>query len=254
MRPRGVPPDRPTERGPAWPRALLNLANLVRASALAGIAAGLPLVAGIASAQPATAAPTAAARPASGTAPASKPLPAGTGAPTAPQKKLSATKRRLLARVIALQQPAVEASARGIVEQSLYTMVQGGRQLLQTEVPPERRDATGREMDIAVRRYRDDVTPIVQGHAARIAPTVIGPLLEARFNEAELRQLIAWLESPVHRKYQEVLPQLQDGFVDQLVNESRGEIEPRLNLLGERLAKLMGMPIVAPPASAASRP
>lgn len=165
---------------------------------------------------------------------------------------LTPAKRRLLARAVALQQSAVEAGARGLVEQSLAGIVQGGRQLLQTQVPPERRDATAREMDIEVRRYREEMTPLVRERAIRIAPEVLGPKLDATFSESELRQLIAWLESPVQKKYQAMTLDLQSAFTQRLLAESRSAFEPRLNQLGERLARIMGLPPASPMASAPS--
>lgn len=157
-------------------------------------------------------------------------------------KPVAPGKQRQLDRVLGLQQTAVEAAARGLVEQSLSGVVQGGRQLLQTQVAPERRETTARAMDAEVRKYRDEVTPLVVANARRLATPVIGPLLEAQFSEDELRRLANWLDSPLNRKYQALVPQMQERFLQQLLSESRGEMQPRLSALGERLAGIVGGP------------
>lgn len=214
---------------------------------VAGIGpAGVAAAPGDASSSATPSAPRPASSPAAGTRPTAAASAASAAAP------MSAAKRRQLDRVLGLQQPAVEAAARGLVEQSLTGVVQGGRQLLATQVAPERRDPTARMMDIEVRRYRDDVTPIVMANAQRLSAPVLGPLLAATFSEDELRRLADWLDSPLNRKYQALVPQLQEAFLQQLLADSRGELEPRLNALGERLARLVGMPSAA--ASAPSSP
>lgn len=179
-------------------------------------------------------------------APATASAPTG-AAPT------SAAKRQLIARVLDLQRPSVEGAARQLVEQSLGGVVQGGRQLLQSQVPADKRESTATAMDAEIRKYREEMTPPVRERAVRLAPEVLAPLLEARFNEDELNQLVAWLESPVNRKYQQLAPEMQASFSQRLLTESRPVLEPRLRALGERLGTLMGLP-AGEAGSAASAP
>ncbi|MDZ7590595.1 MAG: hypothetical protein U5L05_07865 [Rubrivivax sp.] len=121
--------------------------------------------------------------------------PAPSPKPTPPAAAPSAAKKELVARVLQLQQPGIEAMARQLAEQPARQLLQGASQGLQ-RLPAERREAVARDIEADVRKYIEEATPIVRDRAVALAPTTIGPLLEERFTEDELRQVIAMLESP----------------------------------------------------------
>ena len=56
-------------------------------------------------------------------------------------------------------------------------------------------NVTARMNDPFVRKYVEEATPIVRERAQKAAPGVMGALLDERFTEDELKQLVAWLES-----------------------------------------------------------
>lgn len=58
--------------------------------------------------------------------------------------------------------------------------------------------------------------------AVKLAPTTIGPLLEEKFNEDELKQPIAFMESPVNRKYLQMGNELQKALGEKLVAQTPG--------------------------------
>ena len=87
--------------------------------------------------------------------------------------------------------------------------------------------------------------------ALKMAPGVMGPLLEEKFTEDELKQLVGWLESPVIRRYQQLTPEIQKGLSEKLVAETRALVEPKLQALDRSVSGRLGMP---PPAKAASAP
>lgn len=182
-----------------------------------------------------------------------KPAEAASTAAPAPAASANATseaKRQLIARVLTLQQAGIAGAAAALVEQSLQGVVQGGSQLLQ-RLPADQREPTARQMDAEVRKYREEVGPAVRERAIRIAPGLLGPRLDANFSEEELRQLVAMLESPINRKYQQIAPELSGELTRGLVAESRPLLEPRLRALGERLSSLLGLP---PPGGSAAPP
>ena len=184
---------------------------------------------------------------------------AGTAAlaQTQPPPPADAQKRALVARVLELQQPAAENLARQITEQPALHLLQQAGLALQQRVPAERRDAVAREIQADVRRYADDTGPPVRQAALRLAPTTIGPILEARFSTDELRQLVAILESPAYRKLQQLGGDMQRALAEVLVAEARPTIEPRLRALqqaiGERLNAAAAMPATPAPAPAPAR-
>jgi hypothetical protein len=84
----------------------------------------------------------------------------------------------------------------------------------------------------------------------KLAPSTIGTVLEANFSEAELKQLVAILESldsPVNRKLQALGPELQKSLAEKLIADTRGAIEPKVKALNEGISKRL-----QPPSASAS--
>jgi len=110
------------------------------------------------------------------------------------------------------------------------------------QVPAEKREATGKAIETDIKKYVDDATPIVRDRAVKLAPSTIGATLEEKFSEDELRQLIAWLESPVNKKYAQLGPDMQSNFTQKLVADARPMIEPRLQALDAKVRASLGVP------------
>ncbi|MDP2004367.1 MAG: hypothetical protein Q8K45_01715 [Rubrivivax sp.] len=160
----------------------------------------------------------------------------------------SAAKKELVARVLQLQQPGIEAMARQLAEQPARQLLQGASQQLQ-RLPTERREAVARDIEADVRKYVDEAAPIVRDRAVKLAPSTIGALLEERFTEDELKQIIATLESPVNRKFQGMAGDMQRAIGEKLVAETRGEIESKVRALDQTVARRLG---ITPASGAAS--
>jgi len=169
-------------------------------------------------------------------------------APAAPAASSSAAKKELVAKVLKLQQPGIEAMARQLAEQPARQLLQQADMALQ-RIPAERRDALARDIEADARKYIDEATPIVRDRAVKLAPITIGPILEERFTEDELRQIVAILESPVNRRFQQAGPDMQKAIGERLVAESRGEVEAKVRALDQSVSKRLG---VGAPAGAAS--
>jgi hypothetical protein len=146
----------------------------------------------------------------------------------------------LVTRILQLLQPAVEGVARQLVEQPAMQLQQGAAAALQ-RVPTERREALARDLEADLRKYAEETVPFARERAVRVAPTTIGPLLEARFSEDELRQIVGLLESPVNKKFQQSLPEMQRALAEKLVSETRSEIEPRVRALDQTMSKRLGL-------------
>ena len=168
--------------------------------------------------------------------------PAAAAAPASPAKK------ELVTRIVQLLQPAVEGVARQLAQQPAMQLQQGAAAALQ-RVPVERREALARDLEADLRKYAEETVPFARERALRLAPTTIGPLLEERFTEDELRQIVGLLESPVNRKFQQTFPDMQRALAEKLVAETRAEIEPRVRALDQTMSKRLGL---IPPGGAAS--
>ena len=171
--------------------------------------------------------------------------PPATSAPASPAKKA------LVTRVLQLLQPAVEAVAQQLATQPAMQLQQAAAGALQ-RVPAERREALARDLEADLRKYAEETVPAARERAVRLAPTTVGPLLEERFTEEELRQIVALLESPVNRKFQQTFPEMQRALGEKLVAEMRGEIEPRVRALDQTMSRRLGLgPAASAPAGAA---
>ena len=73
---------------------------------------------------------------------------------------------------------------------------------IQTQLPADKREAIGKTIEADAKKYVDEAYPPVRERALKLAPTTLGAALEEKFTEDELKQLIAWLESPVNKKFQ----------------------------------------------------
>lgn len=164
---------------------------------------------------------------------------------------VSPAKKELVRRVLALQQPGIDALARTVAENSVRPMMQAAGQALQTQVAMDKREAVIKKLDADVRQYLDETTKLLREKATALAPMVIGPALEQRFTEDELRQTVAWLESSANQKYQALGPDMQNQMAQRLVDDNRASVEPKLRALENRLADTLGLP-PAGGASAAS--
>ncbi|HEY9237548.1 MAG TPA: hypothetical protein VIP10_01805, partial [Burkholderiaceae bacterium] len=156
----------------------------------------------------------------------------------------SPAKKELVQKLMVLQQPGVENVARGLVEQPAAAMIQAAARALQ-QMPADKREATGKTIEADVKKYVDETNPLVRDRAIKLAPSTIGAAMEEKFSEEELKQLIAWLESPIRKKYEQAVPDIQKSFTEKLVAESRPSVEPKLQALETKVRATLGVPAAA---------
>jgi uncharacterized protein len=188
---------------------------------------------------------------------AQAPKPASAPAQTAPAPAApSAAKKELVARVLKLQQPGLENFGNNVAAAPLIQMRQQIGPVLQQRVPADKREALAREIEADMRKYYEEASPITRERAVALAPSTVGALLAERFNEAELKQIVATLESPVQRKFLTAMGEAQRTLSEQVVAESRAAIEPKVRALQESVSKRLSaaVPGAAVPGAAASAP
>ncbi|AKJ30418.1 DUF2059 domain-containing protein [Caldimonas brevitalea] len=162
------------------------------------------------------------------------------------------TKKELVQKLLQLQQPGIEALARNIAEQPAAQLMNEAGQLLKTQVPEAKRQAAAKAIEADIKKYLDEATPLVRDRAVKLAPSTLGAVMEEKFSEDELKQIIAWLESPVSKKYQQSLPDLQKSLAQKLVDDTRPSVEPKIRQLQANIRKQLG--IAEPAAGSASAP
>ncbi|RYX89902.1 MAG: hypothetical protein EOO28_31395 [Comamonadaceae bacterium] len=172
-------------------------------------------------------------------------------APAAPS---SPAKKELVAKIVQLQQPGIEALARSLVEQPAAQMMQGAQLALRTRVAADKREATATAINGDLKKYMDESVPLARDRALKLAPSTIGAVLEEKMTEDELKQVVAIMESPAFAKYQRLQPELQQALTLKLVAETRPLIEPKIKALDATVGKRLGLeaPAAAPAPAAAS--
>lgn len=163
-------------------------------------------------------------------------------------------KATLIKQFLDLQRPGIEGIAGALVGQSSAPIAQAGSEYLQTRVPEAKREAAAKAADVELKKYYDDTFPIVRDKAVQLAPGALTPLLEQSFTEDELKQLLAWINSPLSKKYQELNPKMQSALTEKLVAETRATVEPKLEALNANVAKALGATENAAPAGGAKAP
>ena len=159
------------------------------------------------------------------------------------QAQPSPVKKELIAKILKVQQPGIEALARSLAEQPAAELTDRAGMALADRVPPDRRETVAAEIKADVKKYLDEAVPLVQGRAVSLAPTTIGTLLEQKFTEDELRQVVAIVESPTYVKFQQMSGDMQNVLGEKLLAETRSTVEPKVLALEQSIARRLGITV-----------
>lgn len=167
---------------------------------------------------------------------------------------LAQSKKELVAKVVQLQQSAIENMARELAERPAMAMLQQADGVLNTRVPQEKRAAVAKEIQADVKKYADDAVPMLRDRAVKLGPSTIGALLEEKLTEAELKEVIAMLESPTVRKFQALAGEMEKVLAEKLVAETRTAMEAKISTLEQNVVKRLNAAAPSAGASAPAKP
>ena len=164
------------------------------------------------------------------------------------QAQSTPAKKALVARILKVQQPAIEGMSRSMAERPAIALMDRAGPALTERVAADKREAVGKEIQADVKKYLDEAVPLVTSRAVRLAPTTVGPFLEEKFTEEELKQVAAFLESPAISKFQQLSGEMQKVLFEKVINDTKGVIEPKLVVLEQSVSKRLGInaPAAAP--------
>ena len=164
------------------------------------------------------------------------------------QAQPSPAKKALVARILKVQQPGIEGMSRSMAERPAISLMDRAGPALTERVPADKRDAVAKEIQADVKKYLDEAVPLVTSRAVKLAPTTVGPFLEEKFTEEELKQVAAFLESPAISKFQQLSGEMQKVLLEKVVADTRSVIEPKVAELEQSVSKRLGVvaPAVAP--------
>jgi len=171
------------------------------------------------------------------------------------QAESTASKKELVTKILQLQQAGIEQAGQALAEQPAARMMPQVSAALQAQVAADKRDAVAKDIQADVKKYVDETVPFVREKAVKVAPSTIGVMLDEKFTEDELKQLVAIIESPVNRKFLQMSGDMQKALVEKLVTETRSVVEPKVVLLEKSISKRLGLPApAATPQSGSDKP
>ena len=185
-----------------------------------------------------------------GAAQVAAPPPAAAAAPLA----TSPAKKELVKKALQLQQAGIESIGVAMSNQAAGQLLQIVTPAI-GRLPEDKRKSVATDLQADVRKFQGEVTPILRASATKWAPSTLGAALEEKLTEDELKTLIAWLESPVSRKYQQLSGEAQQALTQKIVNETRPQVEPKLKALEQAMmarlqaASAAPSPAAPPPAA-----
>ena len=167
----------------------------------------------------------------------------------------SPAKKALVDKMLAIETAGLDQFARELIQRPMIPFLQQVQGALQ-QVPADKREATKNALEAQVKKFIEDSVPQVKASATKLMPSTIGTLIDERFTEDELRQIIAWIESPTSKKWGGAQPDLFKALAEKTMAESGPALEPRYKTLQQDIVKTLGLP---PPtqnkaAPAASKP
>jgi hypothetical protein len=173
----------------------------------------------------------------------------------AAQGTSSPAKKDLVQKILQHQKTAFENMGSTMAGQISTQVMQMTAQTI-ARAPADKREALANDTKAEVKKFYDDASAVMREQAARVAPGVIGASLEEKFSEEELKTLLAWLESPVSRKFQQAAVEMQQAVSQKVLADTKPAIEPKLKALEQTLTKKFADAGVQPlrPKNAASAP
>ena len=161
-------------------------------------------------------------------------------------------KKELASKAVQLQQAAIEGLGSQLAMQTAQQVMNAAGQALQ-RAPADKREALAADIQADVKKFFEDIEPTLRTNAAKLGTTTLGPALEEKLNEDELKTLVAWLDSPVSRKYQRLVGENQQVMAQKLVADSRPAIDPKLKALEQTIARRLGLPAAGAAAPAPAK-
>ncbi|MBV8036631.1 DUF2059 domain-containing protein [Roseateles sp.] len=159
----------------------------------------------------------------------------------------SPAKKTLIDKIVAQQQGLAEGLTANIIQGPLSQLTLAGRAALM-QLPADKREATAKAMDGELKKFVDENVPYLRDKIAKAVPSTASALLDERFNEDELKQILAWAESPVSQKFGLANVELQKAVAQKVMAEAGPTLDGRFKALNASVAKHLGAP--APGASA----
>lgn len=154
-------------------------------------------------------------------------------------------------KVVALQQTDLDGLVAQLVGTAAQDLVAGWSPRFDASVPKARQAKATEEFNAELSKFATDTNKIITGKVGQVNSEALVPAYMERFSLDELKQLAAFFESPVIKKYKLATPELVDVFLKKLVASTQPEVQARAKQFDTAASKIVGAAPARPAAPAA---
>ena len=144
-------------------------------------------------------------------------------------------------KAVALQQgPELERLVGQLADSATQDILQNWGPKLQSNVSPAKMEQAKEGLNSELKKYFDDVSKTINSKVGKVSSSALIPAYMERFSLDELKQLVAFFESPAIKKYQSAAPELGSLFVKQLIEETNADVMARTRQFDDAATKIVG--------------
>ena len=157
------------------------------------------------------------------------------------QAQTADSKLEWATKAVALQQgPELDRLIGQLAESSSQNVVQNWGAKMRANVPQAQIEKAAANLNVELKKYNDDVSRIIKDKVTKASTDSLIPAYMERFSVEELKQLVAFFESPAIKKYQAEAPAFGGIFVNQLILETRSDVAARAKQFDDVATKIVG--------------
>lgn len=172
------------------------------------------------------------------------------GTSTAIYAQTSDAKRALAVRAVAAQEgPEMNRMLAQLAGSATQQMVANWDERV-SQLPEAKQQSAITAMDAELKKFNDDALKLITAQATKVRGDALLNAYVERFSEDELKQLVALMEAPVFKKYQNVGPDLGGIYIKAIVDGTRSAVEARSKSFDAAAAKIVGVAPSPSPATA----
>lgn len=164
-------------------------------------------------------------------------------------------KVELATKVVAIQQgPELDRLVQQLSGGATQELIASWGPKLDASVPKAKQQKASDDLNVELKKYSDDANKLISRQVSKVSAETLVPAYVEKFSLEELKQLLAFFESPAIKKYQSTAPELGNLFVQNLIEASRSDVMARAKQFDDAATKIVGSsPAPAAPGKAPAK-
>ena len=158
-------------------------------------------------------------------------------------------------KVVALQQgPELDRLVQQLSGGATQELIASWGPKLEASVPKAKQQKASEDLNVELKKYSEDANKLIGKQVSKVSTDTLVPAYMEKFTLEELKQLVAFFESPAIKKYQSTAPELGNIFVQKLIEASRTDVMARAKQFDDAAVKIVGStPAPAAPGKAPAK-